>query len=56
VPSLFGELLARAAELVRDCGCVAGCPSCIGPVDERETKAKQQVLRLITALQETPSS
>jgi DEAD/DEAH box helicase domain-containing protein len=54
IPSLFGELLSKAAELVRDCPCVSGCPSCIGPADEAERQAKQQVLRLIAALQEPP--
>ena len=53
---LYGELLGKAAELVRDCGCVAGCPSCIGPAEEQESRAKHQVLRLIAALQETPAS
>jgi len=54
IPSLFGELLSKAADLVRDCPCVSGCPSCIGPADEAEQQAKQQVLRLIAALQESP--
>jgi DEAD/DEAH box helicase domain-containing protein len=48
VLALFDELLARAAELVRDCPCPSGCPSCVGPSGEE--RAKQQVLRLIAAL------
>lgn len=48
---LFGELLTKATELVRDCSCSAGCPSCIGPAEGQESRAKHQVLRLIAALQ-----
>lgn len=50
VMALFGQLLGSAAELVRDCPCSTGCPSCIGPNGEAE--AKRQVLRLAGALQE----
>jgi DEAD/DEAH box helicase domain-containing protein len=28
---LHAGLLARAHELVRDCPCTEGCPSCVGP-------------------------
>jgi DEAD/DEAH box helicase domain-containing protein len=43
-PGAFGsfpELLRRTFELIRDCGCEAGCPSCIGPsvVDAHNPKA-----------------
>lgn len=52
VMALFGPLLRSAAEMVRDCPCGAGCPSCIGPGGEPE--AKGQVLRLAKALLEGP--
>ena len=29
---LYRELLADAASLVRECQCLAGCPSCVGPL------------------------
>jgi len=48
VMELFDPLLRSAAELVRDCPCASGCPSCIGPGGEPE--AKQQVLHLVEAL------
>ncbi len=37
----FAELVRRTFELIRDCGCDAGCPSCIGPsaVDAHNPKA-----------------
>jgi DEAD/DEAH box helicase domain-containing protein len=50
VMALFDPLLRSAAELVRDCPCAAGCPSCIGPGGEPE--AKQQVLHLAEVLLE----
>lgn len=52
VQDLFGELLAHAAELIRDCSCAAGCPACIGPGAAGQPRAKEGVLRLIAALQE----
>lgn len=47
--TLYGDLLDKAAELIHDCPCSAGCPSCVGPADGDE-HAKQQVLRLIEAM------
>jgi len=47
---LFVPLLDRAAELIRDCPCPAGCPACIGPAAAGNARAKQEVLRLIAAL------
>jgi DEAD/DEAH box helicase domain-containing protein len=50
----FDMLLKRAAELVQDCPCVAGCPSCIGArasgAPTSDGRGKEQVLRLIEAL------
>jgi len=45
---LHRELLEQAAELVRDCPCLAGCPSCIGPLHLVEG-AKEACLRLLSA-------
>jgi len=42
------ELLEDAAALVRACPCVAGCPSCIGPLHLVEG-AKEACLRLLEA-------
>src|SRR6267378_1938611 len=45
---LHNELLDGAAALVRDCQCLAGCPSCIGPLHMVEG-AKEACLRLLQA-------
>jgi DEAD/DEAH box helicase domain-containing protein len=45
---LHRELLADAAELVRDCPCAAGCPSCVGPLHLVEG-AKEACLKLLSA-------
>jgi DEAD/DEAH box helicase domain-containing protein len=45
---LHRELLHDAAALVRDCPCVAGCPSCVGPLHLVEG-AKQACLLLLSA-------
>jgi DEAD/DEAH box helicase domain-containing protein len=45
---LHRELLDDAASLVRDCPCLAGCPSCVGPLHLVEG-AKEACLRLLSA-------
>jgi DEAD/DEAH box helicase domain-containing protein len=45
---LHRELLENAAALVHDCQCLAGCPSCIGPLHLVEG-AKEACLRLLSA-------
>jgi DEAD/DEAH box helicase domain-containing protein len=45
---LHRELLDDAADLVRNCPCLAGCPSCVGPLHLVEG-AKSACLRLLSA-------
>ncbi|HEX6349530.1 MAG TPA: DEAD/DEAH box helicase [Candidatus Dormibacteraeota bacterium] len=45
---LHDQLLAAAADLVADCPCAAGCPSCIGPLHLVQG-AKDACLRLLRA-------
>lgn len=45
---LHRELLEHAAALVRDCPCLAGCPSCVGPLHLVEG-AKEACLKLLEA-------
>src|SRR5216683_1377630 len=45
---LHQDLLENAAGLVRECPCLAGCPSCIGPLHLVEG-AKSACLRLLSA-------
>jgi len=44
---LHGQLLAAAEELVKDCGCANGCPSCVGPDGEIGPRGKRNALRLL---------
>jgi len=46
---LHRELLDSAAELVRECPCTAGCPSCVGPLHLVEG-AKEACLRLLSGI------
>jgi DEAD/DEAH box helicase domain-containing protein len=45
---LHRELLDDASSLVRDCPCLAGCPSCVGPL-HLVKGAKEACLRLLSA-------
>jgi DEAD/DEAH box helicase domain-containing protein len=45
---LHRELLEHAASLVRECPCLAGCPSCVGPLHLVEG-AKEACLKLLSA-------
>ena len=44
------ELVSRALELVQDCPCEDGCPSCIGPAGENGSGGKQETLALLKIL------
>ena len=44
---LHGTLLRAAYDLVRECSCEAGCPSCVGPVLEVGEKGKASTLRIL---------
>jgi DEAD/DEAH box helicase domain-containing protein len=47
---VFDELLRASHDLVINCACQAGCPSCVGPVEDLEADSKEKVLRLIEIL------
>jgi DEAD/DEAH box helicase domain-containing protein len=49
---LFDRLLEAANELVSDCSCRSGCPSCVGPVEESSPDTRAKTLRLIRELLE----
>ncbi len=44
------EVLARAFDLVSECDCKEGCPSCIGPAGENGYGGKEETLALLAAL------
>ncbi len=48
------EVLEGALDLVRDCGCAEGCPSCVGPVVEAEGDVKELTIALLLAMQGKP--
>jgi DEAD/DEAH box helicase domain-containing protein len=47
---LMGPLLARARETLRACPCRAGCPSCVGPVNEVGRRAKPMAVTFLERL------
>jgi DEAD/DEAH box helicase domain-containing protein len=47
---LHDELLRRALELVEECPCTDGCPSCVGPGGENGTGGKAETLALLREL------
>ena len=44
---LHDELMARALELVSECSCTDGCPSCVGPGGENGYGGKQEALAIL---------
>ncbi len=44
------ELLKRARELVQECECADGCPSCVGPAGENGVGGKQETLAILKSL------
>ena len=47
---IHNELMARAFELVRECPCADGCPSCVGPGGENGYGGKQESLEILKEL------
>ncbi|HLO13430.1 MAG TPA: DEAD/DEAH box helicase [Anaerolineales bacterium] len=50
---MHDELMRRALELVSECSCADGCPSCVGPGGENGYGGKQEALEILKGL--TPS-
>jgi DEAD/DEAH box helicase domain-containing protein len=47
---IHDELMARARELVSECPCADGCPSCVGPGGENGYGGKQEALEILKEL------
>lgn len=47
---LHAELVKNALELVSNCACVDGCPSCVGPGGENGMGGKQETLAILQQL------
>jgi len=43
-------LIQRALELVSECACEDGCPSCVGPGGENGIGGKQETLEILKQL------
>ena len=43
-------LIARTRELIEACPCQTGCPSCVGPADQRSENAKKVALVIVRSL------
>ncbi len=50
---MHDELIARALELVSECLCADGCPSCVGPGGENGVGGKQEALEILKELTST---
>lgn len=53
--ALHWQMLAAAEDVAQACPCDAGCPSCVGPVDESAGNAKGQALLLVQELRRLKS-
>jgi DEAD/DEAH box helicase domain-containing protein len=47
---MHDELMSRALELVSECPCADGCPSCVGPGGENGYGGKQEALAILREL------
>jgi DEAD/DEAH box helicase domain-containing protein len=49
---MHSELLTRALELVLECPCEDGCPSCVGPAGENGVGSKRETVEMLKLLVE----
>jgi DEAD/DEAH box helicase domain-containing protein len=47
---LHAELMQRALELVSQCECADGCPSCVGPGGENGAGGRAETLAILNEL------
>ena len=47
---IHDELMRRALELVQECPCEDGCPSCVGPAGENGVGGKKETLAILSEL------
>lgn len=47
---VHGPLLAQARDMVARCGCLSGCPACVGPIEEVGLLGKQLSAELLDGL------
>jgi len=51
-----GRLLQRALSIIARCPCPAGCPSCVGPLDEVGLEGKAHASQLLKGVLQVESS
>lgn len=52
---IHDELLEHGARMIRSCGCISGCPACVGPVEEVGLLGKRLALDLLARMGKVPS-
>jgi DEAD/DEAH box helicase domain-containing protein len=52
--SMHADLLKRTRDLIAECPCDTGCPSCVGPVGQTGPLAKTVALRILDHLTHQP--
>jgi DEAD/DEAH box helicase domain-containing protein len=50
------DIISNANQLVNNCQCIDGCPSCVGPAGENGSGGKQETLALIELLNDNEKS
>ncbi|TBL80233.1 DEAD/DEAH box helicase [Paenibacillus thalictri] len=48
---VHGKLLDQASRIISECGCISGCPACVGPIEEVGLTGKQLALKLMARLE-----
>lgn len=48
---VHGQLMDQARSLIKSCGCISGCPACVGPVEEVGLLGKKLALELLAELE-----
>lgn len=48
---VHGELMAQARSMIAKCGCLSGCPACVGPIEEVGLTGKELALTLLNRLE-----
>jgi DEAD/DEAH box helicase domain-containing protein len=48
---VHGQLMDQARDLIQSCGCISGCPACVGPIEEVGLLGKKLALELLAELE-----
>ncbi|OCT14267.1 ATP-dependent helicase [Paenibacillus pectinilyticus] len=48
---VHGQLMDQARSLIKSCGCISGCPACVGPIEEVGLLGKKLALELLAELE-----